>query len=72
MNQDKNENPQRFPNKNLGQDLQRDGLKNDANEDSRQASDANPLRDGSLPEEQGNRNGNSSIPVDEEDTLGIP
>ena len=72
MNQDKNDNVQRFPNNNPGQGEKRDRPKTKSNEDFRHASDANPLRDGSMPNEHNTRQGNSSIPLDEEDTLGIP
>jgi hypothetical protein len=69
-----NENVQRFPNKNLGQDIERDQhqMMNTEETEERNESDANPLRDGGGSREEGKQQGNSSIPMDEEDTLGIP
>ena len=72
MNQNKNDHVQGFPNNHPGQVDKRDRPQTKSNEDMRQASDANPLRDGSMPNEHNTRQGNSSIPLDEEDTLGIP
>jgi hypothetical protein len=72
-NRKQDEVAQRFPNKNQGQDLERDQqVKGQTGEDERMESDANPLRDRRMPNEKSTRQGNSSIPMDEEDTLGIP
>jgi hypothetical protein len=72
MNQNKNDHVQGFPDNNPEQGEKRERPKTKSDEDFRQTSDANPLRDGSMPNEHNTRQGNSSIPLDEEDTLGIP
>jgi|GEM_PF-1845681 len=75
--ENRNEEPiQRFPNKNLGQDLDRD-QQHDASGNNKGNHDENvnftpsENRGDALNQEQP-RQGNSSIPMDEEDTLGIP